>query len=696
MSRRAVLYGRLISATAFTLLLYSTASAAVIYVTTTGNDQKDGARWATAKRTIQAGINTAASGDEVWVAAGTYAERITHKSGVRLYGGFKGDEKTRDQRNFLTYISKIDGQKVGAVVTVRTGAALSTLIDGFTITNGIGASQGEVRYGGGVYALDACVTVENCVIASNNAGQGGGLYSNGEIVLKNNLFKENGSSTCVYGGGALLLFGPVAVHGNTFTSNRGTYGGALALAYGTGEVSGNTFQTNNSQVGGGIYNVGFRHPAIRQNTFKSNTGYFGAGVGCNGSNGDVTGNVFTSNSALLSGGALYLYNGATGTVSNNVITGCAGQCGFGGAIASNRANPTIVNNTMAGNTAAYGGGGVAFLEEGGGVLSSNIIAFCSSGVYGDYGTRPVLRTNSLYQNAGGNFFGVTPGSGNVLADPAFANRAAGDYHLQAISPCIDAATNADAPAVDFDGALRPLDGDGSGDATADIGAFEAPGAVVTPDMKIGEVKSSTPDGALVGFKNVVVSASFAGLGFIYVQPADRSGGIRVDTTAEFSEGQAVNVMGYLRTVPETGERAVVPVAGSPAVVDGLSSSIVAEPILMSHENLGGAAFGLQQGVTHSISLNNVGLLVNVWGRVTWVDTSGTSFTIWNGAVYTNAEVAVTDPDGNLGVRVKVAEGSSVPAVGYYVRLQGISSTVKNGTTSYPCVLMLGRYALLSL
>ncbi len=668
----------------------------MIYVTVTGNDQRDGTRWATAKRTIQAGINTAASGDEVWVAAGTYAERITHKSGVRLYGGFKGIEKTRDQRDFLTYISRIDGQKLGAVVTVRAGAALSTLINGFTITNGIGACQGDDRYGGGIYALDACVTVENCIIASNTAVNGAGLYCNREIALKNNLFKENGSSTCVYGGGVLLLFGPVAVHGNTFTSNRGNYGGALAVAYGSGEVSGNTFQGNDSQVGGGIYYVGCYHPLIRRNTFKINKGYFGAGVAGNGCSGKVTGNVFTENTALISGGAVYLYNEATGKISNNIITGCKGQCGFGGAIAaSNRANPAIVNNTMVGNEAAYGGG-VAFLEESGGLLSNNIIAFCSSGVYGEHGTRPVLRTNSLYENRRGNFYGVTPGSGNVLADPAFVDRAAGDYHLQAISPCIDAATNADAPAVDFDGVPRPLDGDGSGDASADIGAFEAPGAVVTPDMNIGEVKTSTRDGALVGFKNVVVSASFAKQGFIYVQSSDRSGGIRVDTTEAFSEGQAVNVMGRLRTVPETGERAVVPVAGSPAAVVGLSSNIAAEPIQISHENLGGAAFGLQQGVRHSTSLNNVGLLVNVWGRVTWVDPSGTSFTIWDGAVYRSAGVAVTDPDGNRGVRVKVPEGSSVPAVGYYVRLQGISSSVKRDSTNYPCVLMLGRYTLMSL
>ncbi|MEY2713671.1 MAG: hypothetical protein RIT24_14, partial [Planctomycetota bacterium] len=87
------------------------ASAAVRYVNvglTTGSN--DGSSWANAYRGVD-GIATAVtasvSGDEVWVAAGTYKPTattsrtvsITLKTGVGIYGGFAGVEITRDARD---------------------------------------------------------------------------------------------------------------------------------------------------------------------------------------------------------------------------------------------------------------------------------------------------------------------------------------------------------------------------------------------------------------------------------------------------------------------------------------------------------------------------------------------------------------------------------------------------------------------
>jgi hypothetical protein len=64
------------------------------------------------------------------------------------------------------------------------------------------------------------------------------------------------------------------------------------------------------------------------------------------------------------------------------------------------------------------------------------------------------------------------GAFNINADPLFVNAASGNYHLSSASACIDAGTDAGAPLADFEGDIRPVDGDGDAVATTDIGADE--------------------------------------------------------------------------------------------------------------------------------------------------------------------------------------------------------------------------------
>lgn len=78
------------------LFLSMSSLAATIYVKWDSPNNGPGSEWDHAYHTIQAGINAGVSGDEVWVARGTYVERITLKDGIALYGGYAGSGTTRD------------------------------------------------------------------------------------------------------------------------------------------------------------------------------------------------------------------------------------------------------------------------------------------------------------------------------------------------------------------------------------------------------------------------------------------------------------------------------------------------------------------------------------------------------------------------------------------------------------------------
>ena len=103
--RMAVAAGGVIAA----LLAAGCLQAATIYVNAAQpDDTGDGLTWGAAKQTLGAALSQAGSGDEIWVAAGTYKPTtgtnrtisFVLKAGVGIYGGFVGTETARGQRNW--------------------------------------------------------------------------------------------------------------------------------------------------------------------------------------------------------------------------------------------------------------------------------------------------------------------------------------------------------------------------------------------------------------------------------------------------------------------------------------------------------------------------------------------------------------------------------------------------------------------
>src|ERR1700692_3028440 len=94
----------------------------VIYVNRSAVGPFDGLTWTTAFTNVSQGLSQAGVGDQVWVASGTYFERIVINDGVALYGGFAGGEINLSQRNWSLNLTILDGNQGGSVVTFASGA----------------------------------------------------------------------------------------------------------------------------------------------------------------------------------------------------------------------------------------------------------------------------------------------------------------------------------------------------------------------------------------------------------------------------------------------------------------------------------------------------------------------------------------------------------------------------------------------
>jgi hypothetical protein len=119
----------------------------------------DGRSWKTAYAELQVALAEAYQGaDEVWVAAGTYrpardvdrraAFRL--KQGLALYGGFKGDETARDQRDWQVNETVLSGDlgsplgREGNSYHVVVGA-VGAVLDGFTVTGATPTGRASTR-----------------------------------------------------------------------------------------------------------------------------------------------------------------------------------------------------------------------------------------------------------------------------------------------------------------------------------------------------------------------------------------------------------------------------------------------------------------------------------------------------------------------------------------------------------------------
>lgn len=175
--------------------------------------------------------------------------------------------------------------------------------------------------------------------------------------------------------------------------------------------------------------------------------------------------------------------------------------------------------------------------------------------------------------------------------------------------------------------------------------------IVSGNATIGLARQS-PDMTPVYLRGNVVTAVFSNE--FYIQSLDRSAGIKVVSSATVKPGDVVDVTGKVSR--NSVERIIVD-----ANVSVVSSATV-KPVFMTNLTLGGSDGSAVYGATSGIGLNNVGLLVKTFGRITEVGP---------GYIYIN-DGSDINPGQRCQVKVLLPETGSYD-VGSYVFVTGIST-----------------------
>ncbi|MCB0760334.1 MAG: right-handed parallel beta-helix repeat-containing protein [Flavobacteriales bacterium] len=501
------------------LISHSLRGQTTYFVTETGAGTMDGSSWFNASNSIQQMIDIAASGDEVWVAQGNYhpgtseTDSYIMKDGVSLYGGFQGTESQLQQRDWTTYITRLNGDlndddvfglglwysgwdittANSNVLVLAQSIGAGTTIDGFRIESGYTTTTYQAS---GLIIDNSALEVANCTFYRNFCyfGQGAGvsIINNAAPHITGCTFHQNLGQYSKGVGIHITSSADFTIENTEFIDNRG-------LATDVGPNNGVAI----------CHYVGAGNLTVRRCNFIDNTA---ARYGVLGNQADYGGAIssygvslqvedcnFIGNSANY-GGAVYVLKDATIVnclFAENFAWGLQSSVGFdvgdvGSAIlASSFSGSTcnIINCTIANNTA--GEGAVAAFQQANLVILNSIIhGNTATGTEVTTFKAQVSGNNDIEYSCIEGLLEPEPGEdppdpenfpGCLDTDPLL-NDGTSTYYLSDVSPCIDAGSNAHyngvGGSVDLDGNDRWFDDPSTPDTGAgsapviDMGAFE--------------------------------------------------------------------------------------------------------------------------------------------------------------------------------------------------------------------------------
>jgi predicted outer membrane repeat protein len=314
------------------------------YINVSATGTNTGTSWANAFTTVNAAYTKVAAGDTLWIAQGTYRattdndrlKSMYFKDGVKVYGGFTGNETFLSQRDWVNNKTILSGD-IGIAgdntdntyhILLVSGQVAGLEIDGLIITDGNCRNQVSVPIGspgfdpnegkgaGIAASTKESIVFRNCIISNNTSKNGGGFGgTRSESSFYKCVFKNNNAFDK---GGAFYnaLSGNVKFSQCDFIENTARYGGGIdhasnvnAAERSVTNIADCNFVKNTSIENGGA--VRFSEGAIRGSFFERNKANMGGAVSTyvsaspDGGTRFIKNCKFNKNNAVGMGGALY-------------------------------------------------------------------------------------------------------------------------------------------------------------------------------------------------------------------------------------------------------------------------------------------------------------------------------------------------------------------------------------------------------
>ncbi len=314
-----------------------------------------------------------------------------------------------------------DGE--GPIFSVLSGGALT--LRNLTLTEATALEDGAaLRADGGDITLDGVILSQN---TCSDCDGGAVAISSGSLTLEDCTLTDNAAGDD--GGAVVVQFGTLTDSGSQYTNNSGDRGGAIRAESSSVVLDGVTFTSNNAITEGGALSLagGDGHRIERSVIWLNTAEVYGGGVSVTGVEdvGSVLRNLY---------------------IQDNI----AGTAGGGLSITGDAAALVIANNTIVANKSDDAGAGIYVEVSDGTGLSiwSNLLHYNTgeSGLYVAEGSGASVAYNTAWFTTSSVNFSLGSGEDdgeNTEEDPQFSlfdndgDPALDDLSLGAGSPAID-------------------------------------------------------------------------------------------------------------------------------------------------------------------------------------------------------------------------------------------------------------------